>query len=78
MESSDRRVRLLSLGVAAARLGVPATWLRSEAQAGRLPHLKAGARFLFDLDAVEAELLRRARAVAPRAGGCFGYQAEGV
>jgi hypothetical protein len=46
----------------AHRLGVPATWLRSEALAGRLPHLRVGRRLLVDPDAVRAALALRASA----------------
>lgn len=46
--------------VLARRLRVPLGWLREEAAAGRLPHVHAGERFLFDQVAVEQTLLRRA------------------
>ena len=42
-------------------LGVPAAWLRSEAEAGRVPYLRAGRRLLFNLAEVERSLLERAR-----------------
>jgi hypothetical protein len=42
-------------------LRVPAAWLREEALAGRLPHLKAGKAILFDVNLVEQILLKRAR-----------------
>ena len=38
-----------------------ADWLRAEADAGRLPHIKAGDRYLFDPETVERLLLDRAR-----------------
>ena len=45
---------------------VPATWLKAEAEAGRIPHLKAGARMLFHAPTVERILLERAtRSDAP-------------
>ena len=53
--------RLLTIGAMARRLHVPATWLRAEALAGRLPHLRAGQRVLFHVDTVEQILLERAR-----------------
>jgi len=40
--------------------GLSETWLRAEAQAGRIPHLKVGARTMFNPDAVERALLSRA------------------
>jgi hypothetical protein len=53
--------RLLHLRLAARWLGVPASWLRTEALGGRVPSLKAGRGFLFDIEAVEESLLIRAR-----------------
>jgi hypothetical protein len=53
--------RLLPLNPTARSLRVPARWLRAEAEAGRIPHLKAGRVLLFDVDAVERVLLDRAR-----------------
>jgi hypothetical protein len=58
METSTR---LLPLNIVARRLRVPVRWLRAEAQAGRIPCLRADNRFLCDLAAVEAVLLDRAR-----------------
>ena len=40
--------------------GLTAVWLKAEAEAGRIPCLMAGRRMLFDVEAVEAALLRRA------------------
>jgi len=51
---------LLSLARMAHCLGVPQTWLRQEADAGRIPHLKAGSRYLFNPKAVEPLLIERA------------------
>ena len=44
----------------ARSLKVTATWLRAEADAGRVPCLKAGTRYLFLPDAVTAALAERA------------------
>jgi hypothetical protein len=52
---------LLPLARAARRIGVPIRWLRAEAEAGRVPCLRAGARYLFDLGALTATLAERAR-----------------
>lgn len=58
-----KQTQLLPTGPMARRLRVPIRWLRSEAEAGRLPHLKAGATtILFDPEIVEKLLLERARA----------------
>ena len=52
---------LLSLPHAARRLRVPVQWLRDEALAGRIPVLRIGRRLLFNVDAVRAALLERAK-----------------
>lgn len=53
--------RLLPLSLMAKRVRVPVSWLRAEAEAGRVPALAAGKTFLFDAEAVEECLLARAR-----------------
>lgn len=55
-----REAKLLPVGPMARRLRVPVAWLRGEAEAGRVPHIQAGKVFLFNPDAVEAELVERA------------------
>lgn len=49
---------VLPLRAAARSEGLPVRWLRIEA--GRLPHLKVGKDLLFNMDALAAELARRA------------------
>ena len=44
----------------ARHLRVTVAWLRDEADAGRVPCLKAGPRYLFSPDAVERVLAERA------------------
>jgi len=44
----------------AARIGVPAAWLKREAAAGRVPSLRVGRRLLMNREAVERVLLQRA------------------
>jgi hypothetical protein len=56
----------LPLRSTAARLGVPAKWLRAEAMAERVPYLRVGRRLLFDVAVVRAALL--GRAAAPEGG----------
>jgi len=51
---------LLPLGAMARRLHVPAKWLRTEAEAGKIPHLKAGKAILYNPDVVEKLLIERA------------------
>jgi hypothetical protein len=53
---------LLSLARAARRLGLTARWLRAEADAGWVPCLRAGTRYLFDLAALKTALAERAGA----------------
>ena len=53
--------KLVPAGPMARRLRVTVKWLRGEAEAGRLPHLKADKVFLFAPDAVESALLKRAQ-----------------
>jgi hypothetical protein len=45
----------------ARQLRVSVGWLRAEAEAGRIPHLKADKVLLFDPETVERILLARAR-----------------
>lgn len=40
-------------------LGLPLQWLKREAEAGRLPCLRAGRRLLFDLERVKRVLSER-------------------
>jgi hypothetical protein len=44
---SRAKPELLTLRPMAARLGVPAKWLRERAEAGDVPGLRAGNRWLF-------------------------------
>ena len=45
----------------ARHIRVPVAWLRAEAEAGRVPHLRAGTQLLFDPETVERVLLERAQ-----------------
>jgi hypothetical protein len=56
---------LLPAGPMARLLGVPVRWLKAEAEAGRIPHVKAETVFLFDVETVERVLLDRARQGGP-------------
>lgn len=51
----------MPLQVMARRAFVPVAWLRAEAEAGRIPHLQAGKKLLFDPKTVERVLLERAQ-----------------
>lgn len=58
---SQENKKPLYLGAMARRLRVPTTWLRAEAEAGRIPHLRAGCALLFDPEVVERILFDRLR-----------------
>ena len=60
MMSIENRDELLPLFAMARALRVTQGWLKSEAEAGRVPALKAGNRFLFSRAAVERALLEQA------------------
>lgn len=51
---------IVALDVLAKRLGISQRWLRKETDAGRIPFLKAGARRLYNIDAVAQSLAKRA------------------
>jgi len=57
----NQKSNLLKLGVMARRLGVPVRWLKAEADAGRIPHLRAEKVYLFDPQVVFDLLAKRAR-----------------
>ena len=52
--------KLISVRGLADRLKLPAAWLKAEAEAERIPSLRAGRRLLFNPEAVEQVLLERA------------------
>ena len=54
---------LIDAKAASALLGVPATWIRAEARADRVPHVRLGRYVRFD--AAELEVWWRARARGP-------------
>ena len=49
-----------TLNQLARRTSLPAAWLKKEAEAGNLPCLRVGRRFLFSPEAVNTALLARA------------------
>jgi len=53
-------IQLLPIQSMARRLRVSADWLRGQADAGRLPHVKADRQYLFNAALIEQILLRRA------------------
>lgn len=53
--------KLLSLHELSERTGLPVAWLKREADAGRLPCVRAGRRMFFDAEAVRQVLVDRQR-----------------
>ncbi|MEK6675971.1 MAG: hypothetical protein AABZ47_10000 [Planctomycetota bacterium] len=51
---------LTNLRGVAVQLKLPMAWLRSEAEAGRIPCLRVGRKMKFNLDAVRRVLAKRA------------------
>lgn len=66
MSDNERPPELLPLRPMAARVGVPSDWLQEQAEAGNIPGLKAGKRWLFAPDVVRDAV--RAMAGDPLAG----------
>ena len=58
MRNTD--LELLSLPALAQALNLPENWIKAEADAGRIPHLKIGKRYRFNLEAVIRTLAERA------------------
>jgi excisionase family DNA binding protein len=58
---------LLSLARMARRLGVTCAWLREQADAGKIPYLAAGRRYLFNPVALQEALA--VKAARTRQGG---------
>ena len=56
----DIKPKFVNVKTAAFELGVPAAWLRREADAGRVPCLRAGRNRLFDVEAVVSSLAQLA------------------
>lgn len=57
--------KFVPVHIAAVRLGLPIAWLKIQAAAGQLPHVKAGRRLMFDVDAVHQTLLERCARQSP-------------
>lgn len=59
-QQSDKLVRFSELAGEMRAFGVPASWLKKEAEKGKLPALKIGNRRVFSVNAVKDHLLQRA------------------
>ena len=58
---------LLTLRRMARRLGLPQQWLREQAEAGKVPCLRAGRRYLFNPVALQSALADAAAATRSEA-----------
>jgi hypothetical protein len=58
-QTDTTQPQFVPINIAARWLSVPIKWLRDEADAGRIPCLRAGKAILCDFAAVEAALLER-------------------
>jgi hypothetical protein len=67
MDEQNEPRGLLPLRRAARQVGVPAKWLREQAEAGKVPGLRAGNRWLFLPDAVTEAIEKMAKALNPQA-----------
>jgi len=56
----NAQTQLLSLPALAEALKLPESWIKAEADAGRIPHLKIGKRYRFNRGAVVLALAERA------------------
>lgn len=56
----NRNPQLLSLPALAQALNLPESWIKAEADADRIPHLRIGKRYRFNLEAVVRTLADRA------------------
>ena len=61
MDTSKHPSEPMPLNIAARYLCVPASWLREEVVAGRLPGLKAGRAILIHVPTVSQLLIERAK-----------------
>lgn len=68
IQHTNERILLVNLRELARHLRLSASWLKAEANAGRIPSLKAGNRRLFNVEAVRRTLAHRA---AEGDGGCL-------
>lgn len=59
-DTHSQLVNLRELARHFRRFGLTSQWLRKEAEAGRIPSMRAGRRLLFNVAAVEGALGRRA------------------
>jgi hypothetical protein len=60
IKRKESEAALISLPEMADRLGVPPLWLKEQAEAGRVPHLKVGRKLMFAPTTAEAAVLAMA------------------
>jgi hypothetical protein len=66
MSEQNEARGLLPLRRVARQVGVPAKWLREQAELGKVPGLRAGNRWLFLPDAVAEAIEQMAKASSPQ------------
>ena len=64
----------ITLQALSRRLGLPAAWLKAEAEAGRIPSLRTSRRLMFNPEVVERVLIERAKADGHRPGEGVDYE----
>ena len=69
VEGMDDKI-FIPLHALSRRLGLSAAWLKAEAEAGRIPSLRANRRLMFSPDEVERILIERAKAGEGVDNGC--------
>jgi excisionase family DNA binding protein len=60
LRGMENATQLLSLPALAKVLNLPTEWIKSEADAGRIPHLRIGKRYRFNQETVIRILAERA------------------
>jgi len=66
--NEEEEQRIVPLGVMARLVHVPTKWLRGEAEAGRVPALRAGNRYVFRPDIISRIIAERAAKASGEAG----------
>ena len=61
MKSKNHTSTFVPLPKAACQLGVPESWLKSQANSGKLPAIRAGRRILIHLDGARSTLAAQAK-----------------
>ena len=71
---NETRPRLANLAGIARTFSLPRDWFRQEANAGRIPCIRVGDSYLFNVDAVRTALAVRAAQSEPEARAAGGSE----